>query len=244
MSTDVGQWALQGGTTSLTMVPPAGHAQRDRHLLWAINKLEDKVPAISGIPVLAAAVVGTGAQVVDDGPQRMTFWEFDEGASQSSVAISIPLALNSLGGGYTVRPDATEFFNPSTVLFADDIISNTTFVALMAANQGFTVGDWAIQVATFTHGNPGLPGRSFTIPGCTLTGAGGVPLNSAPQNSTGNHQYTFTDRGQVTAGTQSAAATAGGTTTTATTGGAAHVRLSTTKFDVPHYQTSQYGGFF
>lgn len=212
----------------MTMVPPvAGHQQRDRHVLWAINKLEDKVPAISGLAVLAFGIVGVGTpQAVDNGPQRITFWEFDEGASLTTLAVSIPGALNTLGGGYGVRPSALEVFNPSTVLFAEDVTSGTNFAAVMPSNQGFSLGDWAIQVATFTHGSPGLPGRSFTVPGCTLTGAGGVPLNSTPQNALGNHQYTFTDRGQVTAGAQSAAATAGATTTTPTTGGAAHVRIT------------------
>lgn len=211
------------------MVPPAGHQQGDRCVVWAINKLEDKVPSISGLTPIASATGGAGAAGVDNGPQRITVWEFDEGAGLVNVAVTITGALNSLGGGYSVRPGAGEVFKPSTVLFAWDTSSGTAFSAVMASNQGFQLNDWAIQIATLTHGAPGLPGRSFTIPGVTLTGAGGVPLNSVGQNATGNHQYTFTDRGQVTAGAQSAAATAGGTTTVATTGGAAHVRLSVWK---------------
>jgi hypothetical protein len=211
------------------MVPPVGHQQGDRCVLWAINKLEDKTPAISGLTPIGTATGGTGAAGVDVGQQRITVWEFDEGAALVNVPITITGALNSLGGGYSVRPAAGEVFKPSTVLFAWDTASGTSFAAVMASNQGFQLNDWAIQIATLTHGAPGLPGRSFTIPGVTLTGAGGVPLNSVGQNSTGNHQYTYTDRGQVTAGAQSAAATAGGTTTQATTGGAAHVRLSVWK---------------
>lgn len=227
MATDRGQWALQGGTTTLTMVPPAGHAQGDRVVLWAINKLEDKVPVISGLSSLAAAVVGLVASpAADVGQQRITVWEFDEGAAQGNVTITITSALNSLGGGYSVTPAAGEVFKPSTVLFASDVVSGTSFSCLMPSNQGFALNDRIIQIGTFTHGSPGLPGRGITLPGCTLNGGASTALNSAPQNTTGNHQYTFTEVGTVTAGSQSAAATAIATTTTATTGGAAHVRMS------------------
>lgn len=229
MSSDVGQYALQAGAAGLTMTPPVGHQIRDRHVVWVINKLEDKVPTIAGLPAAATAVVGTGAQAVDNGPQRITVFEFDELAGLGNTAVVVTGAINCLGGGYVVRPAADEVFKPCTVLFASDTTSGTGFAAVMPSNQGFQLNDWCIQIGTFTHGNPGLPGRSVTIPGCTLTGAGGIPLNSAPQNALGNHQYTFTDRGQVTAGAQTSAGTAGATTTTATTGGAAHIRLSVWK---------------
>lgn len=209
------------------MVPPAGHAQGDRHVLWCINKLEDKVPVISGLSSLGTAVVGlAAAPAVDVGQQRITVWEFDEGASQGNVTITITSALNSLGGGYGVTPAAGEVFKPSTVLFASDVTSGTAFACLMPSNQGFAVTDRLIQIGTFTHGSPGLPGRGVTLPGCVLNGGGSTGLNSTPQNATGNHQYTYTEVGTVTSGAQTSAATAIATTTTATTGGAAHVRVS------------------
>lgn len=227
MSSDVGQYGLQGGTTALTMVPPAAQAIGDRHVIWVQNKLEDKVPSTpSGWTLIDSGAVGTGAAGSDLGQMRITAFERDAvGSILGNTAVTITAALNSLGGGYVVRPGAGETFGPSTMLFASDTSSGTGFSAAMGSNQGFQLGDWAIQVSALTHGSPGLTGRGFTIPGCTLTGSGGVPLNSAPQNTTGNHQYTFTDRGQVTAGAQTSAATASGTTTTATTGGAAHIRL-------------------
>lgn len=222
MSTFVGQYALQGGTTGVTMVPPVGTQALDRAIIWTDNKLSSVTPATpAGWTLIGSVTVGTGADGVDTGPIRQTFWELDAAGALGTTAITLTGALNTLGGGMVYRPGAGEVFVPSTILSASDTSLDTSFVATMPSNHGFKVGDWCISVAALTNTNTNS-GRAINIPGCSPAS---TPINSNSQ-STGNHQYILTDHVQITSGTQSAAANTTVTAGTATTGGATHVRVS------------------
>lgn len=237
------QYGLQGGTTALTMVPPVGTASGQQGIIFIADKNSSVDPTDpgSGWTRIGSAQVGTGADGVGTGQIRLTAWYKNFAAAEGNTAFTITGANRAIGGGMVYTKGAGETWGVPTITFGSDTDgSSTAFSALMAANLGVLVGEYLLSVGVYTLDTT-FAGRNITIPGVTATVTG---INSG-RGATGNQIALWTDHALSTAGTQSGASTTTGTSGAATTGGALNIRIGlAAASDGPHYQSSQYAGFF
>lgn len=216
------QYTLQGGTTSLTMIPPASSAAGDLDIIFVANKNSSVTPTnpSGGWTLLGQQAVGTGSDGVGTGQIMLTAWYRVLTGVSTSTSITITGANRSLGGGMIYRKAGGDpAWNPQ-ISFGSDTSSGTSFTATVAANLGLAVGDYMLSVGVFTL-NTTLPGRNQTIPGVTFTITG---INSGG-GATGNQIFLWTDHSVSSAGTQSGASATTATAGAATTGGAFNIRV-------------------
>jgi hypothetical protein len=140
----------------------------------------------------------------------------------ASVTVAVPSGNSGTGGSKTYRKaggDPDFIVNAS---FGSDTTSGTAFATTQDVDQGFVTGD---QV--FIHGctttNTTRSGEGATVPGCTIAAVTGIESGGS---ATGNDQYAWTYRTNVTAGSQTGPATTSATLAAASTGGAVVVRIS------------------
>lgn len=240
------QYSLQGGTTGCTMIPPASTAATQMGIIFVGNKNSSVDPTDPGngwarIPN-GSAQVGTGADGSGTGKVRLTAWWKVFTGTESNLTLTLTGANALLAGGmvYSKSDPAASWAVP-TISFGDDTVSDTSFSAPITDNLGLLVNEYLLSVGVFTL-NTSLVGRGLAIPGVTFIK---TSINSAP-SANGNLLFLWTDHAVSQAGTQSSASTTTGTSGAATTGGAFNIRigLASAIADSPHYQTSQYGGFF
>jgi hypothetical protein len=226
--TPVGSHALQPGTSSVVMVPPAGSASGDREFLALSSKLSTSPPATpTGFTQVGQGVVGTGANGAGTGPLLVTVWARDLTGAAGNTTISIPSGNAATAGGIIVRKGAGEAWPPlaqlpPAVLLGSDTTSGTPFAAAMAAQAGYAAGDICWSFATTSANSTNPSARAISIPGCTLT-VTGIDSGGTPN---GNDLFVWTDRALVTAGAQTGAGSTTATLAVASTGGAAHVRIN------------------
>lgn len=242
--TYVGNYGLQAGTSgspALTMIPPVGSQATDKAQFGIVSKLSSVTPTTpAGWALLGTGVVGTGVDGAGAGPMRMTVFEqiLSGAAGNTAVDIGASTGACAMAAGRIWRKGANEIWAPGSVQFGSDNTSDTTHSAAMAAQDGIKAGDWVWSIGCVTIQAPSLNTRNNTIPGTTKTHTG-IDSSGTPN---GNDMFIWTDNEQITAGSQSGVGIVTGSTTTATTGGGAQIHVAL--LDGPHYQTSQYGGFF
>jgi hypothetical protein len=221
----VGAYALQGGTTGLTMTPPSGTQAGDLEVMWVADKNSSVDPTDpgSGWTRIDSQQVGTGADGVGTGLIRLTAWYRILTGTSTNTSITITGANRSLGGGQVYRLTGAGSFATPTATFGSDTDSSTTsFAAVMAADLGAGVDDYTLSIGAFTAVTA-LNGRSLTIPNSTqsrydqIDSAGGA---------VGNQIFVWTDQRVTMVGAQSGAATTGATSGVGTTGGAINIRIS------------------
>lgn len=243
-----GEYGLQGGTTGLTMIPPAGTVAGDLDIIWTENKNStvDPVDPSGGASGtwfrIGSAELGTGADGVGTGKIRFTAWWRILTAASSNTSVSAGAANRMIGGGMTYHLTGAGTWAVPTITFGQDVDSSTTaFVALMGVDLAARVDDYILSVGGFTE-ITALNGRSLTIPNSTQSRLDNI--NSAG-GAVGNTIFAWSDQRVGMVGTQSGASTTGATSGIGTTGGAMQIRIGLqSASDAPHYQTSQYGGFF
>lgn len=216
------QYSLQGGTTGLTMIPPASTAAGDLDIIYVADKNSSVNPTnpSGGWNLLGQQAVGTGSDGVGTGLVNLTaWWRILTGAS-TNTSITITGANRSLGGGMVYRKASTDVWATPAISFGSDTSSGTAFSAPMATNLGVLVGEWLLSVGVFTN-IVALNGRDQGIPGMTFTSTG---INSAG-GATGNQIFIFTDHTQPSAGAQSGVSTTIATGGAAVTGGALNIRI-------------------
>lgn len=242
-----GHHGLQAGTTSVTPSPPIGSTTDDIEVIWTSDKNSSVFPTTpppsngvgTWIPAGQAAV-GTGADGAGTGQMLISVWKRILTGTAVATTVSIPGANCSMAGGVVGTKAGGDPAWDVTVSFGTDASSGTGFSATVADNLNLAVGEVLVSVGFFTAQTT-LPGRGLTIPGVTSTLTGVDSGGTA----NGNDMFGWTDRRVSTAGIQSGASTTTGTAGVATTGGCVHIRIGLTSIiDSPHYQTSQYGGFF
>lgn len=224
------EYALQGGTTGLTMVPPSGTAAGDLEIIWVLNKNSSVDPTDpSGgaagtwarIPS-GSAEVGTGGDGVGTGRIRITGWWRILATASTSTSITITGANRSLGGGMVYHLTGAGSWATPTASFGSDTDSSTTaFIALMAADLAAAVDEYVLSIGAFTAATA-LNGRSLTIPNSTQSRYDQI---NSTGGSVGNEIFTWTDQRVGMVGTQSGASTTGATSGVGTTGGAMQIRI-------------------
>lgn len=221
----VGAYALQGGTTGLTMTPPSGTQAGDLDIIWVADKNSSVDPTDpgSGWTRIDSQQVGTGADGVGTGLIRLTVWYRILTGTSTSTSVTITGANRSLGGGQVYRLTGAGSFATPTATFGSDTDSSTTvFAAVMATDLAAGVDDYTLSIGAFTAVTA-LNGRSLTIPNSTqsrydqIDSAGGA---------VGNQIFVWTDQRVGMVGTQSGAATTGATSGVGTTGGAVQIKIA------------------
>lgn len=212
-----GNYILQPGSTGPTdMTPPASTAAGDLEIMWVASKLAGgNTPTLTGTwDSLGSSNVGTGADGAGTGQIKLTSWWHILSAAATTSTVNLTSGNVFTGGGSVWRKSAGETWAAPVVTPGTDTSSGTGFSAPGAVNFGAKTGDF-IYSAGATTANVTLSARSITATGLTLTVTG---IDSGG-TTTGNDLFVWTDRAQVTAGTQSGVATTTGTTSAATTGG-------------------------
>lgn len=219
-----GAYTLQPGTTGpTTMTPPASTAAGDLEILWAASKLATgNVPTLSvstWLPLLSVNV-GTGADGAGTGLVKLTCWWRELLAASTNTDVSLASGNVFTAGGSVWRKSAGERWASPVATSGSDTSSGTGFSAA-GANLFAVTGDFIYSVGCFTA-NTTLPGRGITATGLTLTVTG---IDSGG-TANGNDMFVWTDRAQVTAGTETGGATTTGTAGAATTGGSLLFRVA------------------
>jgi len=220
-------FGLQGGTTGLTMVPPAS-SLGDLQVIWVANKNSSVDPTdpsggTGGTWIRRGTrEVGTGADGVGTGKIRITAWSRVLSGADGSTSITITGANRSIGGGTVYHLTGAGTWATPTITFGEDTDASTTaFSALMDDDLATAVDEYLYSVGAFTDA-VALNGRSLTIPGSTqsrydqIDSAGGA---------VGNKIFVWTDQRVGMVGAQSGAATTGATSGVGTTGGAMQIRI-------------------
>jgi hypothetical protein len=219
-----GEYGLQGGTTGLTMIPPAGTVAGDLDVIWVLNKNSSVDPTDpgSGWLRIGSAELGTGADGVGTGKIRFTAWYRILTGASTNTTVSAGAANRMIGGGMTYHLTGAGAWTTPTIAFGEDVDASTTaFVALMTTDLAAGVDDYTLSVGGFTAITT-LPGRSLTIPNSTQSRLDNI--NSAG-GAVGNTIFAWSDQRVGMVGTQSGAATTGATSGVGTTGGAMQIRI-------------------
>lgn len=220
-----GNYILQPGTSGpTTMNPPASTAAGDQEILWVSSKLASgNTPTLSVATwnPLGSFVVGTGADGAGTGQIRLTAWWRELTAAAGTTDVSLASGNVFTAGGSVWRKSAGERWAAPRVTPGTDTSSGTGFSAPGADNFTAITGDFIYSVGS-TTANTTLSTRSITAAGLTLTVTG---IDSGG-TANGNDLFCWTDRAQVTAGTQTGVATTTGTTAASTTGGSLLFRIA------------------
>lgn len=224
----IGCYGLQGGTTGLTMVPPAGTQAGDIEVMWVANKNSSVDPTdptgTAGIWIRGDSFeVGTGADGVGTGKVRFTCWWRILTGTSTNTTITITGANRSIGGGQVYRLTAGGSWATPVVTFGSDTDSSTTaFAAAMAVDLAAKVDDYVLSIGAFTA-NTTLPGRSLTVPNWSHSRLDNI---DSAGGATGNQIFCWTDQRTGMIGTQSGVSTTGATSGVGTTGGAMQVKVA------------------